>query len=123
MAAQTRLRAAPISVAPWRLRLASEQLLIALFRHLLKFLNDFAVLDDGPKIVRTSSDTAPAKLGFRNDLTVRSASEVIRRITKTNWPQAPRGGADGDETAAANEGSCCGVKRPSLTRTFYANVC
>ena len=54
---------------------------------------------------------------FRNELTVRSASEVIRRITKTNRPKAPRGGADGDETAAAKEGCGGGVKRPSLTKT------
>ena len=29
----------------------AEQLVMALFRHLWKCLNDFAVLDDGPKIV------------------------------------------------------------------------
>ena len=29
----------------------AEQLVIALFRHLWKFLSDFAVLEDGPKIV------------------------------------------------------------------------
>ena len=28
----------------------AEQLVIALFRHLWKYLNDFAVFDDGPKI-------------------------------------------------------------------------
>ena len=48
---------------------------------------------------------------------MRSASEVIRRITKTKRPKAQRGGADGDEAAAAKEGCCCGVKRPSLTKT------
>ena len=33
----------------------AEQLVTALFRHLWKYLNDFAVLGDGPEIVHRAS--------------------------------------------------------------------
>ena len=48
MGRQRRWVGRTISVAPYG---GAEQFVIAPFRHLWKFLNDFAVLDDGPKIV------------------------------------------------------------------------
>ena len=52
----------------------AEQLVIALFRHLWKFLNDFAVLDDGPKIVHRARvvgvpQGADGEVGLRGDQT------------------------------------------------------
>ena len=48
---------------------------------------------------------------------MRSASEVRRRRAKTSRPNAPRGGADGDRTAAEKDGCGIGVEGPSLTKT------
>ena len=40
----------------------AEQLVIALFRHLLKFLNDLAVLEDGLKLVHSARVVGVAQL-------------------------------------------------------------